>query len=241
MFLDPYIGGSADSPRISAAQGSAFAKDVAGDYNPIHDPQNPRFCVPGDLLFALVLTRFGISSRMQLGFTGMVGANVPLRLDATERRLQVLDTNGKTCLSVERGGDATTDPALVEALVRRYVAFSGHNFPHFLVPLMQRHGVMINTQRPLVIYECMSFSLSRLDLTPDAIELTESTLEVAGRRGDAHLHFDLSAGGTRIGQGSKKLVLSGLRPLDQAALDGLVSRYDGWAEAHRQSQSSARA
>jgi hypothetical protein len=239
MFLDPYIGGSADTPSISAAQGSAFAKDVAGDYNPIHDIDNPRFCVPGDLLFALVLTRFGISNRMRLGFTGMVGADVPLRLEAADARLRVVDGAGKTCLSVERNGDVTTDLALVEALVRRYVAFSGHNFPHFLVPLMQRHGVMMNTQRPLVIYECMSFSLSRLDLAPDAIELTDSTLEVAGRRGDAHLYFDLSAGGTTIGQGSKKLVLSGLRPLDQAALDDLVSRYDGWAKAHRQGRSNA--
>lgn len=240
MFLDPYIGGSADAPRISASQGSAFAKDVAGDYNPIHDVDNPRFCVPGDLLFALVLSRFGISNRMQLGFTGMVGADVPLRLDATDARLRVIDGTGKTCLSVERNGDSTADPALVEALVRRYVAFSGHNFPHFLVPLMQRHDVMINTQRPLVIYECMSFALSRLDLAPDAIELRDSTLEVAGRRGDAYLHFDLSAGGTHIGQGSKKLVLSGLRPLDQAALDDLVARYDGWAESHRQGQSTSR-
>jgi hypothetical protein len=233
MFLDAYLGGDADRPRVSAAQGSAFAKDIAGDFNPIHDADNPRFCVPGDLLFALVLTRFGLSSRMDFHFTGMVGADVPLRLAADDDRVLVQDDTGKTCLSASRAGATTRDPALIESLVRRYVAFSGHNFPHFLVPLMERHGVMINTDRPLVIYERMSFALSRLDCPPDDLQLTDSTLDSAGRRADAHLRFALTAGGERIGEGAKKLVLSGLRPLDQAALDGLVARYAGWAAAHR--------
>jgi hypothetical protein len=233
MFLDPYVSGDEATPCITAAQGSAFAKDVAGDYNPIHDTDNPRFCVPGDLLFALVLARCGLSSRMAFHFTGMVGADVPLRIDAADEEVQVHDGAGKTCLIVTRAGASTHDPALIEPLVRRYVAFSGHNFPHFLVPLMQRHGVMINTDRPLVIYERMSFELSRLDRPLDGLQLVESTLDIAGRRGDAHLRFDMTADGERIGEGAKKLVLSGLRPLDQAALDGLVARYDGWAAAHR--------
>lgn len=233
MFLDPYLSGDEQAPRISAAQGNAFAKDVAGDFNPLHDADNPRFCVPGDLLFALVLTRFGLSSRMEFNFSGMVGADVALQIDSSEEQVVVRGDAGKTCLSVTRAGASTGDPELIEWLVRRYVAFSGHNFPHFLVPLMQRHGVMINTDRPLVIYERMSFDLSHLDRPLDGIHLIDSTLDVAGRRGDARLSFDLTSGGERIGEGTKKLVLSGLRPLDQAALDGLVDRYNGWGLAHQ--------
>lgn len=233
MFLDHYLSGDADAPRISAAQGNAFAKDIAGDFNPIHDADNPRFCVPGDLLFALVLTQFGLSSRMEFHFSGMVGADVPQRIDSSDEQVLVRDESGKTCLTVTRAGASTRDPDLIESLVRRYVAFSGHNFPHFLVPLMQRHGVMINTERPLVIYERMAFELSSLDRPLDGLELVDSTLDVAGRRGDARLRFDLTSNSERIGEGTKKLVLSSLRPLDQAALDGLVARYHGWAAAHR--------
>lgn len=238
MFLDPYFTGDAGTIRISAAQGNAFAKDVAGDFNPIHDRANPRFCVPGDLLFALVLVRHGLSSRMDFHFSGMVGADVPITIDASDDRVLVRDGTGKTCLSVIRDGESTRTPDLIESLVRRYVAFSGHNFPHFLVPLMERRGVMINTDRPLVIYERMSFALARLDRPVDGVALTDSTLDVAGRRGDAHLRFELSCGGTRIGDGAKKLVLSGLRPLDPAALNCLVERYAGWAAAHHSGASA---
>ena len=233
MFLDTYLSGDGPAPSVSAAQGSAFAKDVAGDFNPIHDADHPRFCVPGDLLFALVLTRTGLKSRMEFEFTGMVGADVPLRIDTSDEQVLVRDPAGKTCLSVSRAGASTNDPDLIEALIRRYVAFSGHNFPHFLVPLMERHGVMVNTDRPLIIYERMAFELAHLDRPLDDVHLIDSTLDVTGRRGDAHLRFDLTCNGERIGEGAKKLVLSGLRPLDQAALDGLVARYDGWAATHR--------
>lgn len=239
MFLDPYFTLDSDKVRISAAQGNAFAKDVAEDFNPIHDTANPRFCVPGDLLFAVVLARHGLSSRMDFHFTGMVGADAPIGVGTEGEDIVVRDGADKRCLSVTRGGQRTVDPVLIESLVRRYVAFSGHNFPHILVPLMQRHGVMINTDRPLVIYERMSFELARLDQPVDAVELTDSSLDVAGRRGDARLRFVLSAGGAPIGTGAKKLVLSGLRPLDQSALDGLVERYAGWARAHREGGSGA--
>ena len=46
---------------FSEQQASDFAKGVAGDFNPIHDPGAKRFCVPGDLLFAVLLHRFGIA------------------------------------------------------------------------------------------------------------------------------------------------------------------------------------
>jgi hypothetical protein len=236
MLLDTCLSGDDQAPHISAAQGSAFAKDIAGDFNPIHDADSPRFCVPGDLLFALVLTKTGLSSRMEFLFTGMVGADVPLRLDISADQVTVRDQAGKPCLSVSRAGPSTQDPELIESLIRCYVAFSGHNFPHFLVPLMERHGVMINPDRPLVIYERMSFELSRLDRPADGIQLTDSTLDISGRRGDVRLRFDLTARGERIGEGAKKLVLSGLRPLEQAALDGLVARYHGWAAAYREQE-----
>ncbi|MBK1722619.1 DUF3581 family protein [Thiocystis violacea] len=232
MFLDSFHTAAGGAVRVSAAQGSAFAKEVAGDFNPIHDAANPRFCVPGDLLFALVLTRFGVASRMAFRFTGMVGADAPLTFSEGDAGVTVGAEDGKSCLEVESSGEVSKDLALIESLVRRYVAFSGQNFPHILVPLMEEHGVMINPDRPLVIYERMSFELDRLDC-PDLDVVLESTaLEVKGRRGEARLGFALSAGGEPVGRGSKTLILSGLREHEPMALQGLVERYAGWKAAY---------
>ena len=59
MFKDFYAQ-RGEYVVISAEQASRFAKGVAGDYNPIHNPDARRFCVPGDLLFTLVLVKFGL-------------------------------------------------------------------------------------------------------------------------------------------------------------------------------------
>lgn len=233
MFLDPYLSHDGDEVRISAEQGSRFAKQVAGDFNPIHDADSKRFCVPGDLLFALVLSSRGLSRRMGFKFAGMLGADIPLRFVAPAHgQLMVQDAAGKTYLEVTWDGTPDGDPALTEQLVRSYVRFSGRNFPHILVPLMREHGVMINTQRPLVVYESMSFELQRLDLEAPELKLVDSHLEVRGKRGDARLYFALEQGGEPVGKGFKKLVLSGLRDFRQEEIQALVDRYAGWKAAY---------
>lgn len=231
MFLDPFHAAEDGRLRISAAQGSAFAKQIAGDFNPIHDATHPRFCVPGDLLFALVLAHCGLSRRMTFRFTGMVAADTALTVIERDADILVETADGKPCLEVERSGQLTRDEALIESLVRRYVAFSGQNFPHILVPLMEQQGVMINPERPLVIYDRMAFELDRLD-NPDVDVALESTeLEVKGKRGEARLGFRLTAAGKPVGQGAKTLILSGLRAYEAAALRGLVERYAQWKAA----------
>ena len=231
MFLDPFHAADDGTLRISAPQGSAFAKEVAGDFNPIHDATNPRFCAPGDLLFALVLARCGLARRMTFRFTGMVGADAALNVIQSGAGVVVETTDGKPCLEVERSGQVSRDPVMIESLVRRYVAFSGRNFPHILVPLMEQQGVMINPDRPLVIYDRMSFELDRLDCPDVDIALESTELEVKGKRGEARLGFRLTAAGEPVGQGAKTLILSGLRAYEPEALQGLVERYAGWKAA----------
>ena len=55
MLLSDYYAIDAAGLRISADQASNFAKAIAGDFNPLHDPDNRRFCIPGDLLFTVLL------------------------------------------------------------------------------------------------------------------------------------------------------------------------------------------
>ncbi|PTY36125.1 hypothetical protein BGP77_02065 [Saccharospirillum sp. MSK14-1] len=227
MFLDPFHRKENGYVLISADQASNFAKDVAGDFNPIHNPDAKRFCVPGDLLFALVLERYGVSERMSVRFSGMVGDNVPLVFpEVDEGVIDVQDTDGKAYLHLEHGGKTSHDAALIEQLTRRYVAFSGHNFPFIMVPLMEQHGVMFNPKRPLVIYESMAFELNHLNIEDPGLELASTSLEVNGKRADVHFEFNITAAGDVVGTGSKKLIVSGLQPYDSAAMDDMVEQFE---------------
>lgn len=226
MFLDDFHSRTDGWIRISAEQASRFAKRVAGDFNPIHNVGARRFCVPGDLLFALVLSRYGLSQNMSFRFLSMVGDGVPLCFhEADDGLIRVCDEQGKGYLEVTRSGETTHDEAVVEAFTRCYVAFSGKNFPHYLKPLMEEQGVMFNPRRPLVIYDSMGFSLERLNGRLPGLELLDSSLEVSGKRGDALLEFRINAGGDTVGSGSKKLVVSGLCDYDADAMDEVVAEF----------------
>ncbi|OOZ40466.1 hypothetical protein BOW53_07700 [Solemya pervernicosa gill symbiont] len=233
MFLDQFFSNDEGSIRISRQQASTFAKRVAGDFNPIHNEDAKRFVVPGDLLFALILTRYGVSQKMHFNFEGMVGDATPLHFPESEdEKLAICDENGKTYLTVERSGDNDQEQNLVRSLACSYVEFSGQTFPHILVPLMKQHNVMINTDRPLVIYESMSIDIDRLDITDPKLELSGSSLEVEGKRGNVRLDFNLMSGDEVVGRGSKSMVLSGLREYDQQKIDTLVSNFNAGKEAY---------
>jgi hypothetical protein len=236
MYLDAFHVTTDGFTRITAEQGSRFAKEIAGDFNPIHNPGVKRFVVPGDLLFSLVLERYGLSECMAFSFTDMVGANVDLDFPDTDApSFEIGDATGRVCLKVRRDGRRTRDMSLLERFTLAYVSFSGQTFPHVLVPLMRAHDVMINPQRPLVIYEGMSFDLEHPDIREPELELGSSSLIVNGKRGDVSLDFVIRAGGRAVGTGAKKLVLSGLRPYDDAMMQALVDEYAESKAAYRKS------
>ncbi|MCE9677720.1 DUF3581 domain-containing protein [Shewanella sp. AS1] len=227
MFLTHYFKKNNQLISVSQQQASDFAKGVAKDFNPIHDVQAKRFCVPGDLLFALVLGQYGLSQQMRFSFEGMVGDGVNLVFpDAVGQDFAIVDDKGKQYLSVSRSGDFTLCDVQTESFIRSYVAFSGLNFTHVLVPMMQQHGVMINPARPLVIYESMSFDLQTLAFDHIELSLVEKKLVVDGKRGDVTLKFELHCGDKLVGTGLKTLVLSGLRPLEEESLQDMVDRYE---------------
>lgn len=235
MYIQRFCTSIDGGVVVSAEQGSSFAKTVANDFNPIHDPDSRRFCVPGDLLFALVLHHYGLSRQMEFSFSGMVEENTRLNFPPTQAdNFSISDNRDKIYLQVKRAGDRIDDPVAIENLVRNYVRFSGDNFPHILVPLMQRQGVMINPERPLVIYAGMAFNLNTLDFQNLRVELADTSLQVSGKRGDAELRFRLMESDSIVGTGSKSLVLSGLREYDQSVMDALIEEYQArkvaWSE-----------
>ena len=226
MFVKRFYSECDDKVLINAQQASGFAKDIARDFNPIHDPDAKRFCVPGDLLFALVLEKYGLSQNMCFSFSGMVGHGVNLNFPVTDAgEFEIGDDSGKSYLKVQRSGTNVSNESLIEPFLLNYVAFSGPNFPHVLVPLMAKHNVMINTQRPLVIYEKMSFEFAHLNFTDPQLEASDTTLETNGRRGTALLHFKVNAGNETVGSGYKKLAISGMREYDHDAIHRFTDNY----------------
>jgi hypothetical protein len=209
MFLKEFYEDREGGVAISAEQASRFAKEVAHDFNPLHDVDAKRFCVPGDLLFSLALEKYGLSQNMHFTFSGMVGHGVLLNFPDTEaEQVQVNDNQGKTYLQIERSGGLSRDAALIESFTRDYVAFSGQNFPYVLVPLLEKENVMFSLTRPLVIYESMTLSFDHLDFRQASVEMREPKMEVNGKRASAYLHFQIKAGENGVGAGFKKLAIS---------------------------------
>jgi hypothetical protein len=226
MFLQPFFCQTDTDVRISATQGSQFAKQICNDFNPIHNEDSKRFCVPGDLLFSLVLNQYGLSQNMKFDFAGLVPADRDLIFpQSQESEILIQDSKEKLYLKLSRSGDRISDQQMIEHLTRSYVQFSGHSFPYILVPLMKQHQVMINPQRPLVMYQSMSLSLDRLVPCIPEVKLLEAKMDVQGKRGNVVLQFSISDGETIIGGGEKQLILSGLREYEQNSMDQLVKDY----------------
>lgn len=227
MFLMPFFNITANGIAISQEQASAFAKQIAGDFNPIHDVGAKRFCVPGDLLFALTLEKYGLSQQMSFNFEGMVSDGTELKFPAQfTENLAIKDEREKTYLKVNQKGNICDNEKQIEAFIRSYVAFSALNFIHILIPMMAAQNIMINPDRPLVIYDSMGFELESLDFDSVRLVLTNQQLKVSGKRGDALLEFALFDGEKQIGTGHKTLVLSGLRDLESEQFEKMCETYE---------------
>jgi len=228
-YLDDFYETNHGLVSIKPEQASKFAKEISDDFNPLHDPDNKRFCVPGDLLFAITLAKYGLSKKMVFNYTGMVGKGVELVYpDVIDRTFILEDSRGKECLNAEISGDVVTDLVAIESFTKAYVAFSGHSFPHILVALMKDSNVMINPARPMVIYESMAFEFDQLDLVLPSLALTKTSLEVNGKRGTVKINFDLLDQGKVVGKGFKTMVLSGLREYDESKVQALIKSYEGF-------------
>ena len=226
MFLKEFYETHDSSIRIGAQQASMFAKEIAHDFNPLHDADAKRFCVPGDLLFSLVLEKYGLSEQMHFIFSGMVGDGVLLNFpDSDAEHIEVTDQQGKTYLQIERSGKVSHDHAMIETLIRDYVAFSGQNFPYVLVPLLEKENVMFNIDRPLVIYESMTLTMRKLDVQNPSLEMLEPKMEVNGKRATAYLYFQIKSGDEIVGSGFKKLAVSGLRTYEALPMQAFVDEY----------------
>lgn len=231
MFIEKYYNVSEQRINYSREQASDFAKIVADDFNPLHDIEAKRFCVPGDLLFSTVLAQAGVSKQMSFYFSGMVTDGINLAFPkVVEHEAQITDEAGKEYLRIEANGETSHKAELVESLIRAYVGFSGHTFPHILVELMAKQNVMINPKRPMVMYESMSICFDTFDVDEVALTFSHASLDVQDKRGNVSLEFNFTAQGKVVGKGVKRMVLSGLRPYEKAVMDDVVAEYNQWKQ-----------
>lgn len=227
MFLENYCRITDDKISFTRQQASDFAKKIADDFNPLHDIQAKRFCVPGDLLFSLILERAGLHQEMSFNFSGMVTDTTQLKIPTEiTTSASIVDDNQKEYLNMSVAGNCTKNSKAISALTRAYVGFSGHTFPHILVELMKDCQVMINPTRPMIMYESMSIHLDKLDFEEITLKLSSTTLDIDGKRGNACLSFDLVSNDIVIGQGKKFMLLSGLRDYCQETIDSIVTHYN---------------
>ena len=226
MFIEKYCPIDGEHISFTRQQGSDFAKQVADDFNPLHNIEAKRFCVPGDLLFSVIIAKAGLHKEMSFNFSGMVNDGIALTFpNEINGNFAVNDDKDKTYLSVEASGEKTHCPSLIDALTKAYVDFSGHTFPDILVKLMTDKNVMINPARPMVMYQCMKINLERLDIKTLSLKLAQTSLSIEGKRGDAWLEFDLISEGEIVGHGKKHMLLSGLREYCQDSVDTMVAQY----------------
>ena len=226
MFIDEYFNEQNGAISFPREQGSHFAKKLADDFNPLHDADAKRFCIPGDLLFSIILSKYGLSRHMEFIFSGMVLAGVELLLPEPGPELLFQDSEDKQYLTAVRSGDTSRDETLIQNLTRNYVEFSGHTFPHILVPLLAEQNVMINPDRPMVIYESMVIDLDRLDISEPVLEIDHNELDLNGKRGNVLMAFNLLESGEIVGRGRKHMVLGGLREYDKTSSQALVAAFN---------------
>ncbi|SON48431.1 DUF3581 domain-containing protein [Vibrio tapetis] len=240
MFLASYFSTQDNQFQFTRQQASHFAKKVAGDYNPIHDEDNKRFCVPGDLLFAVLLKKEGISQKMRFDFSGMVNDGIALSVEEKGKTESALvDASGKEYLHMHHEGEISHDAEFIEHIVKAYVEFSGMNFPHIMVPLMEDKQMMINCQRPLVIYESMEVEFEHLNLSRPTVDYVGATFDIDGKRGLVTMKFNFIDNGVVVGKGIKRMVASGLKPFQKEAVDDLVERFNARKEAFLQGDVAA--
>ena len=232
MVLANYFTAKGNKVQFSRDQASRFAKEIANDFNPLHNADAKMFCVPGDLLFSVALNHLGLSQQMNFTFSGMVRDNVVIFPDSNASLIEVVDEMGKQYLSIERKGDTTHDHLLIDRLSSRYVAFSGKAFPHILVPLMAAKGVMINPARPLVIYQSMEINLHRLDFSDPQLESTGSCLDVQGKKGMVRLDFRFMEAGIEVGRGAKYMALRGLQPFQDDTMQSVIDEYNNYKQTY---------
>lgn len=233
MFIEHYCPIVSEKISFTRQQASDFAKQVANDFNPLHNIDAKRFCVPGDLLFSVIIAKAGLHKEMIFNFSGMVNDSIELTFpNEINNTFDVVDSKDKTYLTVSAQGEKTHCPELINALTKAYVDFSGHTFPGILVKLMADHNVMINPARPMVMYQSMEINLTRLDITTLSLQLAKTSLTIDGKRGDAWLEFDLLSESEVVGHGRKHMLLSGLREYCQDSVDGMIKQYNDSKKAY---------
>lgn len=251
MDITDYFTDDNGSVSFDEATASEFAKGVAGDFNPIHDPGSKRFCVPGDLLFSVLLHRYGAAKITHVVFSGMLdGATRMIVPETVDEQVHIANGRDRNLLSFFLKGERISNDAFIAKLCEQYVKFSGQTFPDILVPLMKTANVMINPARPLVIYKDMTleFNDDAIALFDDkpadkqlgeslgeglSLKLSDTDINVDGRKGLVRLAFSIELDGSSIGVGEKNMVLSGLREFEEPAMQAIVDQYNQWRDHYR--------
>jgi len=94
------------------------------------------------------------------------------------------------------------------------------------------------------MYERMGFHLPEPLAASAGVpepRLKDAVMTVNGKRGEIRLDYELVIDQSVVADGSKHLVLSGLRAFDAADVERLVADYESWKAAYFNQQAGAHA
>ncbi len=114
-------------------------------------------------------------------------------------------------------GEKSHDQAFIVNAVNNHVKFSGMNFPHIMVPLMEEQQMMIELNA-FVIYESMEVEF--IVELPHPVEILV-TFDVEGSRRRLNL---IKEDGEVVGKGVKRMVKVAWAIRPSSCLDDLVNR-----------------
>lgn len=218
---------SDDTLTISPEQASGFAKTVAGDFNPIHDAGDRRFCVPGDLLFTVILENVGLYQHMSFTFDARMTADmIGILNDQQAGAGNITDKRSeKPIVNFQYDSEKINSNQLIHEFIKHYVAFSGQNFPYLLDPVLKSNDAMFNPKSPLVMYQSMDFTLNPQDETEISIDYVNADFDKQGKRGYITLNFNFNQNDEVIGNGKKLLLISGIRPYDESEMSKIIESF----------------
>lgn len=198
--------------KFNAVACDAYARNVVKDFNPIHNHLAKNYCVPGDLIFALMVERGGVHGSMRMDFLNRVGKDSEYIFVSGKAGMALLDRGNKVQAQLIGSGDASVCVKCISAVSDAVLSCTSSYFPYKMMRSLRAENLMLSGCRSLVILKSIEVNVSDLHFASDLTAVfCSSSLRHSGRRGTIDAHFQLVGGnGQVLGQVIKTALIIGI-------------------------------
>lgn len=214
---------------------SAYARNVAKDFNPIHSHLAKKYCVPGDLIFALITEMHGAHNYMRVDFLNRVGAECKLFFDTKRIALALLDVDKKLYAELATAGDKSVCPKRLKTVSNVVVSCTSGYFPYKLIDNLREENVMLSIRRSMVMLKSIEVELRNIHSASSLVAKYQSSgLELSGKRGEVKVYFQLfDDDGISVGFVTKTVLIIGIEKFNDKASKQYLDDYEGIVQSPR--------